>query len=238
MAVISKAKMWNMSVEGYANVKQKLLSLAIRKEGGSLLDIGCHDGPFTIDFGRGTGAKKLHGIDIDDKCIKVARKRGIIVKKANVDKRGIPFPKKSFDVVLCNQVIEHLLDPDKLLEEIYRTLKDDGYALVSTPNLASLHNRMFLLFGWQVTTIAPSTKLVFGSPLRGMESRMLGPSRHITAFTHKALKEMLKHYNFKIDKCSGSGFYPFKGAFAEALAKLFPNLAVYSIVRVRKNNIK
>lgn len=234
MAMLNKDKLWNMSVEGYKEVKSRLLSFATHKKGGSLLDIGCGPGEFTNEIGKAIGAGKLYGIDKHDSAIKKARKRGIIVKKLDLDKAGLPFRKKSFDVIVCNQVIEHLLDPDKLVKEIYRTLKDDGYALVSTPNLASLHNRFLILFGSQPTTIAPSTKVVFGNPLRGIDSRMRGPSRHITAFTYKSLTEMLKHYNFRIDKYSASGFYPFKGWFAEALAKLLPNLAVYNIVRVRK----
>jgi len=158
----------------------------------------------------------------------------VVVKKVDLDKNRFPFRKKIFDVILCNQVIEHLTNPDKLLEEIHRTLKDDGYALISTPNLASLHNRLFLFFGSQPTILAPSTKIIFGNPLRGVESGMYGPARHVTAFTYKSFKEMLNHYNFKIDRYSGSGFYPLKGICAEILAKLFPNLAVYSIARVSK----
>jgi 2-polyprenyl-3-methyl-5-hydroxy-6-metoxy-1,4-benzoquinol methylase len=126
------------------------------------------------------------------------------------------------------------LDPDSVLKEIHRVLKDDGYAIISTPNLASLHNRVFLLLGMQPTTIAPSTKIVFGNPMRGADSRMRGPARHITAFTHKSLREMLQHYNFEIEKFTGSGFYPFKGWFAEILAKLLPNFAVYTVVRIKK----
>lgn len=234
MVTLNKAKLWNMSDKGYIKLKLRLLSLAIRKDGGSLLDIGCDDGGFTIEFARAVGAKKLYGIDKNNPAIKKARKKGIIVKKADVDKVGIPFPKKFFDVIICNQVVEHLLDPDNLFKEIHRTLKDSGYALISTPNLASLHNRLFLLFGWQPTNIAPSTKLVFGNPARGMDSMMRGPSRHIAAFTYKSLKEMLEYYNFKIDKYSGSRFYPFRGRFSEVLAKIVPNLSIYSIVRIRK----
>jgi 2-polyprenyl-3-methyl-5-hydroxy-6-metoxy-1,4-benzoquinol methylase len=234
MAMLAKEKLENLSFKGYFSMRQRLLSLAPRKEGGSFLDIGCHHGIFTTELGRHIGAKKLYGLDIDRRAISVARSKGIEVKKVDLDKKNIPFHKKSFDVILCNQVIEHLTDPDKLLEEIHRVLKDDGYAIISTPNLASLHNRLLLLIGSQPTTIAPSTRIVFGNPLRGADSRMRGPARHIAAFTHKSLREMIRHYGFEIEKYAGSGFYPFRGWVAEGLAKMFPNFAVYSIIRIRK----
>lgn len=234
MAVIATEKLENLSFKEYFRLKQRLLSLAPRKEGGSLLDLGCHDGIFTTEFGRHIGAKKLYGIDTDRHVAAVARSKGIKVKKINLDKKNVPFHRKSFDAILCNQVIEHLLDPDKLLEDIHRLLKDDGYAIISTPNLASFHNRLLILFGSQPTTIAPSTKLVFGNPMRGADSRMRGPARHIMAFTYKSLIEMAQHYGFDIEKYAGSGFYPFRGWFAEMLAKMLPNFAVYSIIRIRK----
>ena len=198
------------------------------------MDIGCHLGIFTTEFGRHIGAEKIYGIDVDTRAMKKAKSRGVMVKKVDLDKKKLPFRKGSFDAILCNQVIEHLLNPDNLLEEIHRVIKDDGYAIISTPNLASLHNRIFLMFGLQPTTIAPSTKLVFGNPLRGADSRMRGPSRHITAFTHKSLREILLHYDFEIEKFTGSGFYPFKGWFAEVLSRMLPNFAVYTVVRIRK----
>lgn len=233
MKVLDKSKLWEMSVREYRNVQLKILSLTLQREGGSLLDIGCDDGSFTVEFARTIKAKKLYGIEIHSPVIQKARRKGIIVKKADANEK-LPFPDNFFDVIVCNQLVEHLRNPDNLFEEIYRMLKHGGYAIISTPNLASLHNRLFLLFGCQPTNIAPSTTFVFGNPSRGIESRMYGPFRHITVFTYKSLKEMLEHYKLKIDKYTGSGFYPFKGKISEILANIFPNLSVFSIVRVKK----
>lgn len=45
-----------------------------------------------------------------------------------------PFADKSFDVVLCFQVIEHIDDDHSLLKEIHRVLKPGGVLLMTTPN--------------------------------------------------------------------------------------------------------
>ena len=128
-----------------------------------------------------------------------------------------------------------MLNPDNLFKEIYRTLKPNGYCVIATPNLCSLHNRIFVLLGWQITNILPSTKFVFGNPDRGAPSNMWGPYRHLTVFSPAALKEMFEFYGLKVEKISGSGFHPFKSPISNLLSTIFPNLSVFIIVKARKS---
>lgn len=51
---------------------------------------------------------------------------------------GIPLPDASQHVVLCSEVVEHLEQPDRLLEEIYRILKPGGFLIFTTDNSPSL----------------------------------------------------------------------------------------------------
>jgi 2-polyprenyl-3-methyl-5-hydroxy-6-metoxy-1,4-benzoquinol methylase len=51
----------------------------------------------------------------------------------------VPFDAGTVDVVHYNKVIEHLRGTDYFMAEIRRILRPDGYAVVSTNNLASLH---------------------------------------------------------------------------------------------------
>lgn len=189
-------------------------------------------GELTLNFARRIGASRIYGIEISKQKILEAKKRGIIVKRGDANKR-LPFRNSFFDVVLCNQVAEHLANPDNLFEEIHRIMKDDGYAIISVPNLASLHNRILLLFGFHPTSISPSTRFAFGNPDRG---RVIYPfERHITAFTPMALREMLEHYGFRI-RLYGCGFYPFSGTIARFLSRIFPNLSVILIAKIRKEH--
>ncbi len=91
-----------------------------------------------LDIGSGTGIianklskhfKKVYGVDVSDYRI---IKEGYIFKKINDEK--LPFKNKFFDVVISNQVIEHVNDQDKHLNEISRILKDDGICYLATPN--------------------------------------------------------------------------------------------------------
>lgn len=49
------------------------------------------------------------------------------------DCRGLPFASGSYDTVVCFELIEHISEHDVLLQEIKRVLKNDGAAIISTP---------------------------------------------------------------------------------------------------------
>jgi SAM-dependent methyltransferase len=49
-----------------------------------------------------------------------------------VDIMDIPFPDQSFDYIICAHVLGHVPDEKKAVEELFRVLKNDGVALIST----------------------------------------------------------------------------------------------------------
>jgi predicted SAM-dependent methyltransferase len=50
-----------------------------------------------------------------------------------IDLTRIPFKDESFDIFICNHVLEHITDYRTALKEIYRVLKPDGTAILQTP---------------------------------------------------------------------------------------------------------
>lgn len=46
---------------------------------------------------------------------------------------NLPFPNNSFDVILCNHVLEHIKDDQKAMSELYRILKPNGWAILQVP---------------------------------------------------------------------------------------------------------
>lgn len=56
----------------------------------------------------------------------------------NVETDIIPIENETFDLVLCMEILEHFaIDPLYVLKELHRVLKDDGYILITTPNISS-----------------------------------------------------------------------------------------------------
>ncbi|MFC1907532.1 methyltransferase domain-containing protein [Chloroflexota bacterium] len=206
------------------------------------LDIGCFDGTISHLFGSVLKAKEIYGIDNSSKAIKAAKKTGIKAYELDIDKEDLPFEDNSFDAIFCGEVIEHLFDPDNLLDEVYRVLKPGGFCIITTPNLAGWRNRLVIIAGFQPYFSSASLRNYnVGKLTLGMDS---GAGReHIRNFTLRGLKGLLRLHNFKIKRVIGSGLrlsevIPLKWGFpvilAEKLMAMIPSLATCLIVEVEK----
>ncbi len=57
-----------------------------------------------------------------------------------MDITDIRFPDDSFDAIICNHVLEHIIDDGKAMSELYRTLKPGGWAILQVPLSLTLQN--------------------------------------------------------------------------------------------------
>jgi SAM-dependent methyltransferase/glycosyltransferase involved in cell wall biosynthesis len=102
------------------------------ENGSSVLDVGCNSGEFMkmlLDGNRGISVK---GVDVSEVAIESARKKGLDVSLG--DGELLPYPDNSFDYVVLMEVLSHVHDPKKVLQEVKRVLKQDGVLLGSCPH--------------------------------------------------------------------------------------------------------
>jgi len=158
-----------------------------------ILDLGCGNGAQTKYIMKLVSATEAYGIDIDQTNLKEAEKNGINGLRADLNTDKLPFDDEYFDLIILSEVIEHLLNPDNALEEAYRVLKSGGTFIVTTPNLSSWMNRIYLLLGYQPPDMEVSTKIRVGNPWRTGSL-----SGHIRPFTALAMKELLEYYGFTV----------------------------------------
>lgn len=164
------------------------------------LDIGCYDGSKTMIVANRVRAAEIHGIDILTERLEMARARGIDAKFFDLnEQRPLPYQDNYFDCILLGDVIEHVFSPDFLLGEIHRLLVPNGFAVVTTPNLASWRNRVVLFLGWQPFGTEVSTRYRVGNP-RAPQGL---PSGHIRVFTPRALRELCARYDFRVEHIGG-----------------------------------
>jgi len=99
-----------------------------------VLEVGSGEGYGTNILS--TKAKSIIGLDVDPEAIKHAKNKYKSKKCEFIHYSGdkLPFPDNKFDKVISFQVIEHVVDDEKYLKEIYRVLKTNGDFIVSTPN--------------------------------------------------------------------------------------------------------
>jgi ubiquinone/menaquinone biosynthesis C-methylase UbiE len=129
--------------ERYANKLIKDYAKKHAKKTLKVLDVGVGTGEVALRIIKDVPNIKFYGIDAVDNCeIKLAG-----FKKFNFDDEDFPYRKNTFDIVYSNQVIEHMLDKDHLLEEKYRVLKKGGLCITVTENIASLDNIISLILG-------------------------------------------------------------------------------------------
>lgn len=215
--------------------EKAVLALANQDNEASVLDCGCSAGELTSELGLQIGTNRLCGVDINERATQMAHDRGIKALVADLNS-ALPFGEGSFDVVHASQVLEHLLQTDVFIKEMYRVLKPGGYAVVSVPNLASAHNIFFLLLGWQPWTADVSFEAYVGNPLfprhfLESRSRHLG---HVRLFTYRALRQLIEHHGFRVERMVGSGFYPFPDWISRTVSKIDPTHSVFLTVRARK----
>ena len=51
----------------------------------------------------------------------------------NIDLTKIPFPKSTFDAIICNHVLEHISNDRIAMAELFRVLKPNGWAMLQVP---------------------------------------------------------------------------------------------------------
>ena len=111
----------------------------------TILDIGCGGGILSEALSK-KGAK-VTSIDASDKTIKIAKKHAVennlkIDYKCCTLDEYIKNSKKTFDCIVCFELIEHVPDPKKLLEDINRVSKPSTKLFLSTIN-RNLHSFIF-----------------------------------------------------------------------------------------------
>jgi SAM-dependent methyltransferase len=190
--------------------KNLILDLLGRNEEAKVLDIGCGGGGFTRQVADKLGTEHAFGIEIvPQAAVTASRVNNINVVIATAEK-PLPFRSGSFDLVVSNQVLEHLSNTDNLIKEAYRVLKIDGVCIVSTPNLASLHSIISLMLGYQPTCTGVSDETICGNPFDPRHKvRFRGFKKtHQRVFTARALRELFTFHGFHVEKLTGWGLHP------------------------------
>lgn len=80
------------------------------------------------------------------KCEEAKSSTGFPITHINLEEKLDCYQNSSFDLVYAGEVIEHLYNPDNMVKEICRILKQNGYFILSTPNMNSWISRFFFCF--------------------------------------------------------------------------------------------
>ena len=161
----------------------KEVSTLIEKMEGKVLDIGSADGVFSKVILDKSGAKEIIGIDVLKNSVDWANNHWKKNKKLKFklgNAHDLKFKANYFEAVFALEVLEHVPDPKKVLSEIKRVLKKDGYAIFLVPT----DNFLFKIVWWLWTK------------WRGR----IWDDCHIQSFRNDSLVNLAKKVGFKVEK--------------------------------------
>jgi SAM-dependent methyltransferase len=100
---------------------------------GPVLDVGCGSKPYRTLF-----AADYTGVEVDTTEM---RERGHA--DFYYDGRNLPFAAGAYSTVLCNQVLEHVFEPDKFIAELARVVRPGGKLLLTVPFVWDEHEQPY-----------------------------------------------------------------------------------------------
>lgn len=185
-----------------------------------VLDIGCAEGYLSKEIS--SNGCEVVGIELDEKAALKSRKycKEVIIgniESISLDDKYLNY----FDYIILADVLEHLKNPLLILSRFKKYLKDDGYLIISVPNIANWRVRFKLLRG------------NFDYEEMGILDK-----EHIRFFTEKTAKKLVTDAGFEI--CE----FNLTVGDLDSLANLFhsfgliwPSLLAYQFLIVSKKII-
>jgi len=174
-------KIADLSIEKEGKRYGRVLDyMAEHKPNGRLLDVGCSSGQ-VMYWARKRGLKPM-GVEINKRTANMATQNGFEVFNGFLE--NAPFEKASFDLIFLGDVIEHVNDPRKFVADAKSFLKEDGFMVISTPNVDCVWSDVTLSF-YKLFTI-PWTSAT--------------PPYHLFQFGFDNLNLLMSEFQFKNKK--------------------------------------
>jgi ubiquinone/menaquinone biosynthesis C-methylase UbiE len=164
--------------------------------GSRVLEVAPGPGYFSIELAR-RGSYAITGLDISKTFVKMAREKaaaaGVEVEFEQGSASNMPFPRDTFDFLLCRAAFKNFAKPVEALREMCRVLRPGGRGVIidmrgdATPEALSSHVDAMGLTGFNriMTKLAFRTTLVKSAYTKGQFEHMLAQ----TGFSRVEIRE-------------------------------------------------
>jgi 2-polyprenyl-6-hydroxyphenyl methylase/3-demethylubiquinone-9 3-methyltransferase len=166
-------------------------------KGGTILDIGCGQGNFSILLAE--EGYQVIGCEINSEALEYALLRYEFGNCQFVvaDGSRLPFNIK-FDAIILAEILEHVTHPQEILKECFDHLNNNGIIIISTPNKTAFHN-------WRCLSYTQISNGTISKPITSFYTR--GEVVHEFNFKNKELANLLKKSGFEILTLDTIGSY-------------------------------
>lgn len=150
----------------------------------TVLEVGCGEGGFRASFDNNV---EYWGVEPNKEVSRIAESQLYKVFNATYEEVEQDIPDSYFDLIVCNDVIEHMVDHDYFFKNIKDKMKEDGKLLISIPNVRFINNLYNLIFkrDWHY------------------EDQGILDKTHLRFFTKKSLINTLLGSGYEIDHLEG-----------------------------------
>lgn len=116
----------------------------------NLLDVGCGRGNITKFINQQIPIANIDAIDISEKAIRLAESEVSKIHFINADAMSYDANGLSYNIILLNNIYEHVENPVAVLLNLKKMLTEDGIIIISTPNRYSIKNIIRKLIGLRI----------------------------------------------------------------------------------------
>jgi SAM-dependent methyltransferase len=167
-----------------------IIMSAYGNRSGPILEIGSM--PFHLTAILKKSGLPIIGLDLEpERAHGFIEKHKLEIHKCDVEKDKIPFGDSTFDLIVFNEIFEHLrINPITTLREMCRVLVPGGKLILTTPNLYALGNVWWFLTG----------RSIDNSPYKEyLKLQEIGHMGHVRIYSAREVKEFLENTGFRVD---------------------------------------
>jgi 2-polyprenyl-3-methyl-5-hydroxy-6-metoxy-1,4-benzoquinol methylase len=175
----------------YFNAPRQEMLLFVPDSVSRVLEVGCGEGRFSAELKRTHATRgsslKVIGVEIDKDRAEVAKLCLDQVIVANVEHDNLDLAPASFDCIIFNDVLEHLVTPWRVLKSMQGLLAPGGCVIASIPNVRHL---------------GVLKDLIFAADWRYTDEGVMDVT-HLRFFTQKAISRMFLEQGYQVDTLVG-----------------------------------
>lgn len=179
--------MYDKKADGYfKNTRKELLDLIPQKnKNGSILEIGAGSGATLIYAKKNAYAQSIFGVELCSVANSFQQSKefeNFII--GNIESLELPFNKEQFDVILCADVLEHLVNPYDVVKKMQPFLKNSGVFIASLPNIRQMQMlKQIYIYG----------------DFKYVDAGILDRT-HLRFFCKKNMIELFENNGYKVDR--------------------------------------
>ena len=167
---------------GYFHNKRPEMLKYIPENAVNILEVGCGEGAFCVALNRPD--REIWGVEMNSDAAQKATEVCKYVLVGDFNTIYEQLPKKHFDCVIFNDVLEHIYSPWDTIQLVKALLSDNGVLVSSIPNFRYISNLI--------------TEVLFEGEFRYKPEGGILDDTHVRFFTTKSIRRMFDEQGYEI----------------------------------------